>query len=145
MKPMELKTLAFFVAATLSCGAFAQGSSGQAGAAPPPTTTPTNPTPNPTPNPAPMTSPTAPQSGANPSMPQSPAQTASPATAGTTTNMTSNGQQVFASLDRTHKGYLNQQDVASNSFLAGNFQRCDTNGDGRLTQSEVSACMAPGH
>src|SRR5262252_7157692 len=131
MNPMELKTLAFLVAATLSCGAFAQSSSGQAGATPPssatPTTAPpaTNPSnaPNPTPNPPPMNSPTSPQTQANPSLPQSPSQTATPGTAGTSTTMGGNSQQVFASLDRTHKGYLNQQDVASNSFLSGNFQK----------------------
>jgi hypothetical protein len=40
----------------------------------------------------------------------------------------------------THKGYLNRVDVASDSYLSANFQRCDSNGDGRLSESEVAIC-----
>lgn len=49
--------------------------------------------------------------------------------------------QVFASLDVSRKGYLSRADVGSNQFLASNFQRCDVNNDGRLSQTEVSGCM----
>lgn len=49
--------------------------------------------------------------------------------------------QTFLSLDPAHKGYLSTADVASNRFLSGNFRRCDTNADGRLTQAEVTLCM----
>jgi hypothetical protein len=52
--------------------------------------------------------------------------------------------QIFATLDPNHKGYLSTADVASNKFLTDNFTRCDTNADGRLTQSEVTVCMS-GH
>jgi hypothetical protein len=49
--------------------------------------------------------------------------------------------QVFSSLDPGKKGYLSTADVASNKFLASNFQHCDTNADGKLTQAEVTLCM----
>jgi Ca2+-binding EF-hand superfamily protein len=49
--------------------------------------------------------------------------------------------QVFATLDPNRKGYLSTADVASNKFLTDNFKRCDSNSDGRLSQSEVSVCM----
>jgi len=52
-----------------------------------------------------------------------------------------NPTQVFMQLDTNHKGYLNQSDVMSNSYLSGNFQRCDSNSDGRLTSDEVAGCM----
>jgi len=52
-----------------------------------------------------------------------------------------NSTQVFTQLDPGRKGYLSTADVASNQFLATNFQRCDTNGDGRLTQAETSLCL----
>jgi hypothetical protein len=56
-----------------------------------------------------------------------------------------NGQaNVFGSLDQSHKGYLNKADVASNQFLSGHFQQCDTNGDGQLSSQEVSSCSG-GH
>jgi hypothetical protein len=57
--------------------------------------------------------------------------------------MATNSQQLFL-LARPHAQGLSQQsDVALSRFIADNFQKCDTNGDGRLTQAEVSACMAP--
>jgi hypothetical protein len=31
--------------------------------------------------------------------------------------------------------------VAANKFLATNFQHCDTNTDGRLTQAETNLCL----
>src|SRR5258706_91577 len=54
--------------------------------------------------------------------------------------------QVFADLDRDHKGYLSQSDVAAHPFLASNFGKCDTNSDARLSMDEVFGCMrnAPG-
>ena len=52
----------------------------------------------------------------------------------------SNPVQAFGELDTGGKGYLSQPDVASHPFLASNFQRCDVNGDGRLTAEEVTAC-----
>jgi hypothetical protein len=52
--------------------------------------------------------------------------------------------QIFATLDPNHKGYLSTADVASNKFLTDNFTRCDTNADGRLSQTEVTICTS-GH
>jgi Ca2+-binding EF-hand superfamily protein len=50
-------------------------------------------------------------------------------------------QQLFTTLDPNKKGYLSEANVASNHFLAGHFQLCDSNHDGRLTSAEVSLCM----
>jgi hypothetical protein len=50
-------------------------------------------------------------------------------------------EQTFATLDRSHKGYLETKDVASNKYLAGHFQECDANHDGRLDRDEVSSCL----
>jgi hypothetical protein len=50
--------------------------------------------------------------------------------------------QLFGELDRGSKGYLSQPDVAANPLLSSNFQHCDANSDGRLTQDEVTACMS---
>jgi hypothetical protein len=47
----------------------------------------------------------------------------------------------FTTLDRSNKGYLTTTDVASDKYLAAHFQQCDINGDGRLTQNEVSGCL----
>jgi hypothetical protein len=59
----------------------------------------------------------------------------------TTVALNANSGQVFNTLDATHKGFLNPTDVRSNQFLSSNFSKCDTNGDGKLTQSEVTLCM----
>ena len=50
-------------------------------------------------------------------------------------------EQTFTTLDRSHKGYLETKDVASNKYLAGHFQECDANHDGRLAKDEVTACL----
>jgi hypothetical protein len=52
-------------------------------------------------------------------------------------------EQTFTTLDRGHKGYLETKDVASNKYLAGHFEQCDSNHDGRLQQAEVKACLKP--
>ena len=48
---------------------------------------------------------------------------------------------LFARLDTRRRGYLGPEDVASNRFLAQNFEKCDADSDGRLSAAEVSACM----
>ena len=53
----------------------------------------------------------------------------------------SHADPVFARLDTDHKGYLSPRDVASNQFLSDNFRACDTNGDGRLSPAETTACL----
>lgn len=62
-----------------------------------------------------------------------------PVTVASATN--SNPTQLFNTLDSNHKGYLIQSDVAPYSFLAGNFQKCDANSDGRLSADEVAGCL----
>ncbi|HZP67767.1 MAG TPA: EF-hand domain-containing protein [Rudaea sp.] len=88
------------------------------------------------------------QSGANGNTPMNPRSQQQPPTVGSTYSNdhdsaanAGNTRQMFASLDRNHRGYLTQDDVATNSYLSTNFSRCDTNGDGRLTMSEIQACM----
>ncbi len=56
--------------------------------------------------------------------------------------------QLFTTLDQGRKGYLNQGDVAPNSYLASHFEQCDSDHDSRLSQDEVGAClqqMPPDH
>jgi hypothetical protein len=55
--------------------------------------------------------------------------------------MTNNPRQVLARLDTSRKGYLSQTDVSSNSYLSSHFAQCDTNGDGKLTEDELSTCI----
>jgi len=52
-----------------------------------------------------------------------------------------NAAQTFSALDRSHKGYVTQGDVASYGYLSSNFHQCDSNGDGRLSSDEVAQCM----
>ena len=86
----------------------------------------------------------------SPQNPQAPMGPQVPPTIGTTApvtpapgsaTMATGSGQVFTSLDRSQKGYLSAADVASNKFLAGHFQQCDSNTDGRLTQAEVGLCL----
>jgi len=57
------------------------------------------------------------------------------------TSTMANSRQVLARLDTSRKGYLSQTDVASNSYLSSHFSQCDTNGDGKLTEDELSTCI----
>ena len=54
---------------------------------------------------------------------------------------TSDSRQLFAQLDRAHRGYLGKSDVTSNQYLSRHFGECDSDGDGRLSSAEVDACM----
>lgn len=129
----KLTMLALACAAALSFTAAAQTT-----ATPSSTPTQTSPT---------STMPTTPVSPTSPASPTSPTTNPSgltppPGTANPTASMaTSPNNQMFASLDRTKKGYLTQSDVASNQYLSTNFQRCDKNSDTRLSESEVSTCL----
>ncbi len=54
----------------------------------------------------------------------------------------SSANQTFNKLDVGKKGYLSQGDViVKQPYLAGHFQQCDSNHDGRLALAEVEACM----
>ncbi|MBO9662895.1 hypothetical protein [Dokdonella sp.] len=46
----------------------------------------------------------------------------------------------FDQLDVDHHGYLTAADRKKDPWLAKHFQRCDTDGDGRLTRMEFDAC-----
>ena len=146
MELQRAKLFAVACAALVTCGAYAQQNASDQTSSPTtsPTTTPTSPT-SPTQTSPTATTPTmatAPATTPPPTGTQTPVPglTPPPGTANSTA-MGSSNNQVFASLDRSHKGYLSQADVASNKFLSANFQRCDTNSDGRLSQIEVSSCM----
>jgi hypothetical protein len=122
----------------------ATGQNNNPSAIPPPPPTPASPTTN---GSMPI-SPQNPQTQPNPAAPgqvppvPSTIGTTAPVTAAPGSVSTTNGSgQIFTSLDGGKKGYLNSADVASNKFLAGHFQKCDTNSDGRLTQAEVNLCM----
>lgn len=79
----------------------------------------------------------------------SPRNAAAPRSAPTGTNVVtlnnsggrSGDDGMFARLDRSHHGYLTRDDVAADSYLATNFDRCDANHDGRLSRMEVSTCL----
>ena len=79
----------------------------------------------------------------------SPRNASAPRTAPTGTNVVtvtnSNGrngdQGMFARLDRSHHGYLTRDDVAADSYLSANFDRCDANHDARLSRAEMATCM----
>lgn len=79
----------------------------------------------------------------------SPRNTAAPRSAPTGTNVitltNSNGRRgeegTFARLDRSHHGYLSRDDVAAESYLSANFDRCDTDRDGRLSRAETAVCL----
>jgi Ca2+-binding EF-hand superfamily protein len=74
-----------------------------------------------------------------------PASTLPPSTStssmSSTSTMPNNSRQVLARLDTSRKGYLSQTDVSSNSYLSSHFATCDTNGDGKLTENELSTCI----
>jgi len=139
---------------TLAQSGTAGSPPGGAASSNPPAANP-NSNPNPNPNSSPISgqnnnpsaNPQAPTSNGdmpitptNPQMP--PAVNTRPPAPGSGGSANTNGTgQLFSTLDQSRKGYLNQADVASNQFLTGHFQQCDSNGDGRLTQDEVGACL----
>lgn len=51
------------------------------------------------------------------------------------------GPHKFDQLKGHEKGYLTLKDVEANSWLAGNFAKCDQDKDGRLTEKEYDACQ----
>jgi len=49
-------------------------------------------------------------------------------------------KRYFASLDRGQKGYLSNDDVSADPFVSGNYAKCDSDHDGKLTWPEFRAC-----
>ena len=49
-------------------------------------------------------------------------------------------KRYFDSLDRGQKGYLSNDDVSADPFLAKNYPNCDADHDGKLTWPELRAC-----
>jgi len=80
---------------------------------------------------------------ANGNTPISPRPQALPPTvnAGQAAAQTADSRQLFAQLDRAHRGYLGKSDVTSNQYLSRHFAECDSDGNGRLSSAEVDACM----
>ena len=62
-------------------------------------------------------------------------------TAGAQAGLSGNGTTSFESLDKSHRGYLRQIDVATNKQLSAQFKTCDTNRDGKLDRTEYDACV----
>ena len=137
-----------------SASAFAQTAASPPAAGSTPTNAPAanpNSNPNPNPNSSPISgqnnNPSANPPTSNGNLPISPTTPQMPPNVntiapGSTGSVATNGtSQVFGALDQSHKGYLNQADVASNQFLSGHFQQCDRNHDGMLSQDEVGSCL----
>jgi hypothetical protein len=81
--------------------------------------------------------------GANGNTPISPRPQAMPPTVnmGQSAAQAADSRQLFAQLDRAHRGYLGKSDVTSNQYLSRHFATCDSDGNGRLSSAEVDACM----
>ncbi len=52
------------------------------------------------------------------------------------------GPPTFDMLKGHDKGYVTLEDAEANSWLAGNFAKCDKDKDGKLTEAEYDACQA---
>ena len=61
--------------------------------------------------------------------------------AGQAAAQAADSRQLFAQLDRAHRGYLGKSDVTSNQYLSRHFAECDSDRNGRLSSAEVDACM----
>lgn len=62
-------------------------------------------------------------------------------TAGAQAGLSGNGSNSFESMDKSHRGYLRQIDVATNKQLSAQFKSCDANRDGKLDKAEYDACV----
>jgi len=126
------RLITFLCAAGISCAALAQTS---------PSTTPASTyNPNSSSNPD-MNQPSTSSSSSQSTSPSTSSPSTSTSSSTSSSTMTNSPRQVLARLDTSHKGYLSQPDVASNSYLSSHFAQCDTNGDGKLTEDELSTCL----
>jgi len=126
MRYQGTKIITLLCATGMCCGAFAQTSSSDQSTSSTPSSSATQ-------SSSQYPSSTSPSS-------TSPSSTSS-SSMSTSSTLQNNPRQVLARLDTSRKGYLSQTDVASNSYLSSHFAQCDTNGDGKLTESELSTCI----
>ena len=61
--------------------------------------------------------------------------------AGSQAGLSDGRNGAFDAMDKSHRGYLRQTDVASNKQLSARFKTCDTNHDGKLDRDEYNACI----
>jgi len=105
----------------------------------------TGPLTNANPSPAPQMNPQshAAAPGANGNTPISPRPQAMPpmVNAGQAAAHAADSRQLFAQLDRAHRGYLGKSDVTSHQYLSRHFAECDSDRNGRLSGEEVDACI----
>lgn len=131
MRYQGTRIITLLCAAGMCCGAFAQTSSSDQSTSSTPSSSATQ-------SSSQYPSSTSPSSTVPSSATSSSTSTSSMSTSSTLQN---NPGQVLARLDTSRKGYLSQTDVASNSYLSSHFAQCDTNGDGKLTENELSTCI----
>jgi len=131
MRYQGTRIITLLCAAGMCCGAFAQTSSSDQSTSSTPSSSATQ-------SSSQYPSSTSPSSTAPSSTTSSSTSTSSMSTSST---LQSNPGQVLARLDTSRKGYLSQTDVASNSYLSSHFAQCDNNGDGKLTENELSTCI----
>jgi Ca2+-binding EF-hand superfamily protein len=55
-------------------------------------------------------------------------------------DVTKRQKSYFQSLDRQHRGYLDNDDISADPFLTENFANCDADHDGKLTWQEFKTC-----
>jgi hypothetical protein len=118
---MKLSPLFALLMAAAAGTAFAQATSPAPDPANPPTT---NPTPTPSMNPA---SPTA--------NPDPMSRTQEPM------SMQGSAPEDWALIKGHDKGYITKKDALPNSWLAQNFTSCDTDKDGKISETEYQKCQ----
>ena len=55
--------------------------------------------------------------------------------------MQSSGAEDWSTLKGHEKGYVQKADALPNSWLQGNFESCDKNNDGKVTEAEYTKCL----
>ena len=55
--------------------------------------------------------------------------------------MQSSGAEDWSMLKGHEKGYIQKSDALPNSWLQSNFESCDKNNDGKVTEAEYTKCL----